>query len=460
MTKLSSVQIAERFVIGACLIDPNAYPKISDRLEARHFSNTLHRQVWSAIRDVAEKAAIDYRVVLSHLPEDIESGESTISTLGYLQLLMDEGLEGGEIEAFADVIISEYVIRTAIKTIDAARKKLLSRDEYSPTIVEDLAQKLGALTTTVGDIEEMTIGKAAQIAADRAANAYQGRAAPGIGTGLSSLDSLIGRMMPSELIFITGDPGGGKSSLAQQIAISAASGLDLAENPKHVLFFQLDMGVVGMAQRQLAGDANVEAARIREGNINQAEYGRVFDAANRLQPLPLNIVSMSSPRVSRIRNRCMTAKRQGKLDLVVIDHLLCIKHDNPRVYGLDAYDDIVSIVKGIARDCDIPVILLTQRTRTSMQRDDPRPRLTDSYGGGGAERNADWGIGIWNEAEFMKGRRPSDVDEKKVLAWEDRYNAVKGQAELLLLKARFKAPNISRTVKWIGAATRFADIDG
>lgn len=456
-SSLSALQIAERFVLGACLLDTNAYAKVSEVLEARHFYSVVHRTIWAAIRDVAERSAIDYRLVMSHLPDEIPDGESSIAALSYVQLLMDEAIDGGDIEAFAETVVQEFVLRTSIKEIDAARKKLLDRANHSVTVLEELNEKLGSLTTSATASEEMTIGKAAAIAVDRAAKAYESERLPGVGSGLAAFDDLVGRMMPEELIFITGDPGGGKSSLAQQIAIHVAMGHDLLEPRRHVLFFQLDMGVVGMAQRQLAADASIASECIREGRINSEQFSRLTDAANRLKDVPLTAVAMTLPKVGRIRTRCMAAKRQGNLGLVVVDNLLCIKHDNPRITGFDAYDDIVYSMKGIARDCDVPLILLTQRTRASQQRDDPRPRLTDSYGGGGAERAADWGIGLWNEAEYLRARKPPEHKGEEIAKWADRLESVAGLAEFLLLKARFKSPNRSRTVKWDGKATRFSD---
>ncbi|NQY59854.1 replicative DNA helicase, partial [Cognatishimia sp.] len=265
----------------------------------------------------------------------------------------------------------------------------------------------------------------------------------GVSTGLIDLDKKLGGLHPSDLLILAGRPSMGKTSLATNIAFNVAKAYKKGIRPDGtegtieggvVGFYSLEMSSEQLAARILSEAAEVPSEQIRKGDMTEQEFRRFVDAAKALEACPLFIDDTPALPIAQLAARARRLKRTHGLDLLIIDYLqLCRGTAENRVQEIG---EISMGMKAIAKELNIPVIALSQLSRTVESRDDKRPQLSDLRESGSIEQDADVVMFVFREEYYKERERPGEHDLEKMSMWQEEMERLHGRAEVIIGKQR------------------------
>ena len=204
-----------------------------------------------------------------------------------------------------------------------------------------------------------------------------------------------------------------------------------------VAFFSLEMSAEQLALRLLADASGVSGDRLRKGEIDAAEFGRVRDAALEIQESPLFIDATGGLSISKLTARARRLKRQAGLDLIIVDYLqLVTASEGKKGEGrVQEVSEITMGLKALAKELGLPVIALSQQSRQVESRDDKRPQLSDLRESGSIEQDADAVMFVYREA-YYKGRAEPRLGTPEHLSWQEEMDNIRHIAEVIIGKQR------------------------
>jgi replicative DNA helicase len=320
--------------------------------------------------------------------------------------------------------------------------ELSARDQ-----IEAAEQQLYALAETGGISQGfVTFADALHGAVTMAAEAHsRDGGLAGLSTGLTDMDAKIGGLHPSDLVILAARPSMGKSTLAVNIGFDVARNYAWEPQPDGskktvrggvVAFFSLEMSAEQLALRMLSEVSGVSGDRLRKGEIDASEFGRIRDAALEIQDAPFYIDDTGGITLAKLTARARRLKRMVGLDLLIIDYLQLItmggsKSDN-RVQEVSA---ITMGLKALAKELHVPVIALSQLSRQVENREDKRPQLSDLRESGSIEQDADMVMFIYRESYYLSRAEPREGTEEH-FRWQEQMDQVRGVAEVIIGKQR------------------------
>lgn len=446
---------AEQAVLAAVLMNNRALESVSEFLLPEHFSHPAHQEIYRlALRQFAVGVPFDIITAKNYLEQ-----QGTLESVGgteYLSKLASAGSTVVNVEHYGRIVFDNARRRDLIglgqSIIDDAYTEDL--DKTVNTQIESAEQKLFNLAST-GQSEHnvATLADALKGALEEAAIAYKADGKlSGLTTGLDDLDKSISGLHHSDLIIIAGRPGMGKTTLAMNIAFNAANAiLNNHANTQYkgaVAFFSLEMSQNQLATRVLSSQSKVPAAHMREGNLTDEEFMKMSQYSDALSKVPLIIDDTANMSVAAIKTRARRIARQfGGLALIVIDYLQLMtspggKHNDNRVQELS---EITRGLKILAKELDVPVIALSQLSRSVEQRDDKRPVLSDLRESGSIEQDADIVMFTYREEYYLEGRSPDKklsgtASETSMQNWKKRLDSVRNKADIIIAKNRHGKP--------------------
>ncbi|HEY5225264.1 MAG TPA: replicative DNA helicase, partial [Methylovirgula sp.] len=304
-------------------------------------------------------------------------------------------------------------------------------------------------------------------AVDMAAKAWErdGRLS-GIATGLADLDRMLGGLQSSDLVIIAGRPGMGKTALATNIAFNIAKAYESTPRPDGSLetvnggivgFFSLEMSAEQLATRIISEQAAVPSYKIRRGDISEAEFHRVAEAARDMQTIPFYIDQTGGISISQLTARARRLKRQRGLDLLVVDYLQLLSGSKNRSDNrVQELTEITTGLKALAKELSVPILALSQLSRQVENRDDKRPQLSDLRESGSIEQDADVVMFVYREEYYVKNKQPREGSEE-FLAWQSTMEQVHGKAEVIIGKQRH-GPTGTVELAFEAEMTRFSNL--
>ncbi len=468
---------AEAALLGALMIDNRLVEDIQIRLKPHHFFEPLHGRIYEAILRMTDKNMVANPVTLKPMFD----GDEAMKEVGgpaYLAQLTGSGAAVIGARDFAAQIYDLALLRALVGVgRDMVEGALDTSEEVAPlTQIERAESELYRVAEEGGNASTVkTFGDASKEAirvAEAALNS--GGALSGITTGLNGLNAKMGGMHRSDLIILAGRPGMGKTSLATNIAFSAARRFmqDMADNmqPERaagaaVAFFSLEMSADQLATRILAEQSGISAEHIRTGKMKREEFGRFVNVAIELNSLPLYIDDTPGLTIAAIRARARRLKRQKGIGLIVVDYLQLLQGSGKGSAGDNRVQEISEISRGLkqlAKELHVPVLALSQLSRAVEQREDKRPQLSDLRESGSIEQDADMVWFVFREDYYLAAHEPrggDDDDPKAVLeiqAYQEKMAKVHGLADLIVAKQRHGATGIVR-MRFDAKITKFSD---
>ncbi|CAN5319798.1 replicative DNA helicase [soil metagenome] len=440
---------AEQALLGAVLYDNGAYERLPDRLSARHFYEPFHQRLFAAMEEHIVKGQLAEPIVLVERFRRDPAFEE-LGGLRYLADLVDRAPPAAGAPDFARVIYDLALRRDLIRIGgDITQSAGMDAETTARDQIEHAESQLYTLAESgTSSTGFQTFADALHGAVEMTAEAFSREGGlAGLSTGLIDIDGRLGGLHPSDLLILAGRPSMGKTALATNIAFNVArnyawepqsDGTKKTVSGGVVAFFSLEMSAEQLALRLLADVSGVSSDKLRKGEIDQSEFGRVRDAALEIQESPLFIDATGGLSIAKLTVRARRLKRQSGLDLIVVDYLQLVTTDGSK--GDNRVQEVSMITQGLkalAKELKVPVLALSQLSRQVENREDKRPQLSDLRESGSIEQDADVVMFVYRESYYLSRTEPDPgKDQAKHLDWQEQMDRVTGMAEVVIGKQR------------------------
>jgi len=451
-------------LLGAILINNDAFERVSSFLQPDHFQEPLHQRIYEAIGRVIRKGQLASPVTLRPYFA-LDAAMKEVGGADYL----------AEIVRFAPTVINAIDFGRMIFDL-AQRRELIRVGEeivnvaYDPPIDLSPAEQIEEAEKQLYSIAEKsrfgggfrTFKAAMSGAIEAAERAYQSPShITGVPTGFRDLDNLLGGFQKSDLIILAARPGMGKTSLATNIAFHAAREWMRTEGQSgaRVAFFSLEMSGEQLATRIVAEQAEVSGSKIRRGKIEERDMQALIRVSTELERLPMFIDDTGGLSIAQVAARCRRLARSGGLGMIVVDYLQLLTGSGGKK-NENRVQEITEITKGLktlAKELSVPLIALSQLSRGVDNRDDKRPVLADLRESGSIEQDADVVMFIFREAYYLETKEPSMADPIEYQKWREKLEKIHGISDVLVEKHRH-GPTAKITLQFEKQYTRFFDL--
>ena len=380
MNKLYSPD-SEISIIGGLLMDNSAYDRIVDIVRPCMFSDLRNAEIYKAITAILDENKPVDVVTLS------DSIDRDIATLGDLVGIVQNVPSAANIKRYAEILKSKWQGRESIRIANESQDLLLESDSDAvEKVLLDHAAQLESLTENNSD-SDMTLdnNQSMRLALNQIMKVQDGEE-PGLLTGYPDLDVRLTGLKGGEVIIIAGRPAMGKTVLATNI-MNNITDSNLTPNNQYALMFSMEMSDKQMSARQLASFTGVELNSIITGRLEDQDYNRIERAAKTQR----NILIDYRPglTVEQIRAKARRVNRKNKLGLIVIDYLQLMSTNKSGETRNAELSHITRCLKNIAKELDIPIIVLSQLSRKVEDRVNKTPMMSDLRDSGAIEQDAD-----------------------------------------------------------------------
>jgi replicative DNA helicase len=461
---------AEQALLGAILVNNEAFYRVSDFLKPEHFFETIHAKIFDLASNLVRAGKVASPITLkTFLPPDLD-----IAGLNASQYLARLAAEATTVINAGDYgrTIFDLATRRSLIIIGEAMVNVAydAPVDLSPVEqIEDAERQLYEIAETGRyDGGFLPFKSALTTAVDMAANAYQrdGKLS-GLATGLMDMDRMMGGLQPSDLVILAGRPAMGKSSLATNIAYNIArawrgevrpDGRTVSVNGGVVGLFSLEMSASQLANRIIAEQTDIPSHRILRGEIDPSDFDRIAVVAREMETLPLYIDETGGLSIAQLTARARRLKRQRGLDLLVIDYIQLLTGSSKRAQQgrVQEVTEITTGLKALAKELNVPILALSQLSRQVETRDDKRPQLADLRESGSIEQDADVVLFVYREEYYLKNKEPRPGTEE-FFKWQTEMELVHGKAEVIIGKQRH-GPTGTIQLQFKADVTRFSDL--
>ena len=377
-------QEAEQSVLGAVLIDPSAISIISEILKSRYFYFRENQLVYEGMLSLyRENQPIDILTLANELKK-----QKTLKDTGgkaYFSQLVDSVPTSANIEHYAKVV-REAALKRQVISVGSELVRNSFNDEG------DVNELLSKAETSIFALSQENVKRDFIPIKDILTSSYErledavknGLGMRGIATGFRKLDNKLAGLNASNLIVIAARPSIGKTTFALNIANYLC-----LEEKKAVGFFSIEMSKEELVDRLLVMEAQIDSWRLRTGRLNNEEMSRVTEALGRLADANLYIDDTPGISVTEMRTKARKLQIEKKLDLIIVDYLQLADPGRKTDSRVQEVSYVSMALKNIARELKIPVIALSQLSRSVEQRGENKPQLSDLRDSGAIEQDAD-----------------------------------------------------------------------
>lgn len=428
---------AEVSVLGCILLTDNIQHDVFAVLKTDDFYADVHRTIYSEMLELYNaNKPIDFVTLVDAL-ERKELLES-VGGISYVTKVANSMPSAANYKHYVDMVTRDSMLRQVINACQSIAEKAYNETEaedvlqYAEKTIYDIAQRKSATSLAhIKDVLPAVVDRFDRIARDK--NAFSG-----IKTGFYALDRLTNGLQNSDLILLAARPSVGKTAFAMNIVQHVAS-----VEKKKVAVFSLEMGKEQLAQRSLCSIAKVSMEKAIKGEMNSGEWKAIWAAKNLLQDSDIYIDDSSLNTPMDILGKCRRLKREKGLDMVMVDYLQLMSGNNTKDGRQNEVADMSRKLKVMARELNIPVLVLSQLSRAVDKRTDHRPILSDLRESGSIEQDAD--IVMFLHKPFMYNDTQVSEAEKSI-------------AELIVAKHRNGALDTIK-LKWVGENASFRNMD-
>ncbi|MNH50262.1 Replicative DNA helicase [compost metagenome] len=428
---------AEKSLLGAVLIDEETLADISEHVTSKDFYDKRHATIYGGMMRLFERHK---PVDLLTLTEELKKKDELeiIGGSAYLTELTNYVPTAAHAEAYAELVAQKAVRRRLIKASgeiselgydeDTTTQELLERAEAElfsvsdQSLKQDLVSIESILTESFDRMEELHRNKGAL---------------RGVRTGYRDLDNMTAGLQRSDLIILAARPAMGKTTLVTNLAYNVAT---VAKQP--VLFFSLEMSKEQLVDRMLADASGVDAWNIRTGNLSDDDFSKLSEAMGEMAEAPIYIDDTPGLSVLEMRTKARRAAHEAPLGLIIVDYLQLMqgsgKSDGNRVQEVS---EISRGLKLIAREMNVPVIALSQLSRSVENRSPQIPQLADLRESGSIEQDADIVMFIYREAYYNPETERENITD---LIIAKHRNGPVGRVELYFHPERLRFMSLDK----------------
>jgi replicative DNA helicase len=431
---------AEIAVLGSVLISPTeAASIVRERLSEEHFYYAAHQVIFreiAALQDAMQ--AIDLVTLAEKLRDKHQLDE--IGGVSYLSELITRVPTAANVEHYIDIVWEKYLLRQLIGSAHDIISRSFEQQENVREWIDEVEQQIFKITSEKATKGAVAVRELLKDAMGSIEKLYDRRGAvTGLATGYRDLDVMTSGLHNGNMIVIAGRPSMGKTSLAMNIAENVAIDQNLP-----VGVFSLEMSAEELVKRLLCSRAKVNLRAVRDGFLSERDFPSLTAVASQLMKAPLYIDDAAGLTVHQVRARARRMKLQHDIRLLVVDYMQLMRAPSRRADLSRQVEiaDISSGLKALAKELEIPVIVLSQLNRQPEQREGGRPKLADLRESGAIEQDADL-VGLLV--------RPEVYAEE-----EGEKAAERGKATLIVAKQR-NGPTGDVPLTFLSEYTRFED---
>ena len=422
---------AEQAVLGSMLIDPDCIKDVMDKLQPEDFYLRANRDIFETIYHMfIYSRPIDGVTVAGEMERN---GVYNDNTRDYLVQLMDVTPTSANVMEYVKIVLDKSLMRQVAAAAGRITAMVQEGNGDAGDMLESAEQKVYAIRRGRSAQNMVTVSMVLQDVMNHLAEltASGGKTLPGLSTGLSAVDAKINGLNKSDLLLLAARPGMGKTSMALNVALSAAK-----ESGKTVAIFSLEMSREQLVTRLIASEGLVENTRLVTGNLRESDWQRIAEAASSLSRMDIRIDDNPLLTVADMNAKC---RRLENLGLVVIDYLQLMTSAGGKGYSGEnrqqAVSDISRMLKIMAKELQVPVLCLSQLSRANEKRDDKRPMLSDLRESGAIEQDADIVLFLYRDDYYNSDSEKRNVAEcivaknrhgetgKVELRWMPEYTA-------------------------------------
>jgi replicative DNA helicase len=399
---------AERSVLGAILLDNHALNPAIEHLRPEDFFLDQHRRVFTQMIALSEgQQAIDLVTLTEELNRkgDLEASGGA----PYLASLADGMPKVSNIEHYARIVKEKAILRNLIHTTHNIQQRAFEGEDGADAILDGAESDIFALAEDRVRVGLLPIKDIVRDNFERLERIFkEGKSITGIPTGYVELDKLTSGLQPSELLILAARPSQGKTALALNLMENIA-----IRGGHPVAMFSLEMSKESLLQRLVASVAQIDAHKFRTGHLSKEDWRRMTESLGVISSAPLWIDDAGSISVLEIGAKARRLKRDKGLSMLVVDYLQLITARGRFGNRQEEVSSISRGLKGLAKELQIPVLVLSQLTR-APERDERGPQLSDLRESGAIEQDADVVMFIYRPHFFKAGATPEEREETEL----------------------------------------------
>ena len=410
----------EEVVLGALMLEKNAYDYIAEIIKSNSFYKDSHKIIYEAIENLYKK----------HLPVDILTvteelrGMSKLEEAGgayYVTYLTSRVSSAANITYHARIIAQKYIQRELIRITSDIQNKAFDDSEDVNNLLEYSEEQIFQVSSGNIKKEPMKMGPLVSEALKQIHEmSLNKKSFSGVPSGFTKIDRITSGWQKSDLIIIAGRPSMGKTAFVLAMARNIAVDFNFP-----VAVFSLEMSAIQLVNRLIVSETEIYADKIRNGKLTQSELLYIEDKVSSIAQAPIFIDDTPAISILELNSKCRRLKKQNeKLELIIIDYLQLMTTGSDMKINREQEVSIISrSLKSLAKELNIPIIALSQLNRAVESRTERRPQLSDLRESGAIEQDADLVLLIHRPERY--GR---EMDENN--------NSLKGIAEVIIAKHR------------------------
>ena len=426
---------AERTVLGAVLVDNQAFNSAAELLTKEDFYRDAHRRIFDAMAALAERSQpIDLVTLKDELVR--ESALEAVGGAAYLAALVDGVPRITSVEHWSRIIKEKAVLRNLIHAGNRIVQSCFEGEDEAAALLDQAEQSIFGIAEKrirAGFASMREIVKESFRTIDQLSQSKD--VVTGLATGFVDIDEMTSGLQKGDLVIVAARPAMGKTSFCLNVAQHVS--MRIGET---VGLFSLEMSKEQLALRLLCADARIDAHRLRTGKLNEKDWARLAKSYNDLSQSRLFIDDSATISPLEMRAKCRRLKAEHGLALIIVDYLQLVTSAGRSENRQQELSAISRSMKGLAKELGCPVIALSQLSRAPEARTDRRPQLSDLRESGAIEQDADIVMFIYREEEY----KPTDEN--------------RGIAEIIIGKQR-NGPTGSRKLAFIKEFTRFENLE-
>ena len=385
---------AEQAVLGAMLIDKEAIAKATELLSADDFYREAHRVIFSAMLELYNKnEAVDMVTVTEILKRDNKLED--IGGIAYITSLANVVLTAANVKYHAEIVAEKSVLRQLVRVSTEIAAMGYEANDDVGTLLDTAESRILEISNRKKKADFTAINDILMDSVQSIESLLQNKGGlTGLPAGFADLDKLTSGLHPSDFIILAARPSMGKTALALNIVQNVALRAHkvIGGEPRSVAFFSLEMSKEQLVNRMLCAEAGIDSQRLRVGEMHDEDWTHLWDACDTMSRAKIYIDDTAGITAMDMRSRARRLKAEHGLDLIVVDYLQLMQGSGTRNNSGDRQQEVSEIsrsLKALARELDVPVLALSQLSRSVESRQVKRPMLSDLRESGSLEQDAD-----------------------------------------------------------------------
>jgi replicative DNA helicase len=427
-------------VLGAILINNQAFNQAAEVIDAEDFFRDAHRRIFHTMVALTDRSEpVDLVTLKDELVRSSELDE--VGGPAYISSLTDGVPRSANVEYYARIVKEKSTLRRLIQSANDVLARAYAAeedaddqlDEAERSIFQIAEHRLRSGFVRVGELVESGHELIERL------QQHQGLVT-GVPSGFVDLDTLTSGFQKSDLVIIAARPSMGKTSFVLNVALHGA-----AEAGRSVGLFSLEMAKEQLFLRMLTSEARIDAHRLRQGYLGERDYAQLVDAFGRLHDAKLFIDDSPGLGILEMRAKARRLKLEHGLDLLVVDYLQLMQGRGRFENRQQELASISRALKILAKELEVPILALSQLSRAPEARGDHRPQLSDLRESGALEQDADVVLFIFREEMYQQEaeRRPEVEGTAEIIIGKQR-NGPTGTVRLAFLKQYTRFENLAR----------------